>query len=374
MSDPPSALGALRDEIAAIDRAIAEAIARRLAVARQVGSVKAETHEPTRDYEVEALVMARWREALEPTGIAPGRAEALARWMVEESVRVQQTSSGSGPRGDGADPQEISIVGGAGAMGRWLAAYFEDLGRRVVVVDPRAGSTGRPSYPDVETAVARSDVVLFATPIRGTAPLLRRALAVPSRALIGDVLSVKAPIEELLRRAVADGRRVTSLHPMFGPSARTLSGRNLLIVSCGCPEADREARALFAGSALSIAEVPLDRHDRLIAESLGLAHAVNLLFLAALAADPASPHDLAQAASTTFHRQSSLARTVADEGAELYLDIQSLNPHSRGMYRELRGALDRLSGIVERGDLPSFAALLDSGTRKLEPGTEPMRT
>ena len=374
MSDPPSPLRALRDEIAAIDRSIAEAIARRLLVARRVGSLKAETQEPTRDYEVEAQVMARWRETLGPSGIAPGRAEALARWLVEESVRVQEAPPALGAPGEDGDGQEITIVGGAGAMGRWLAAYFEDLGRRVVVVDPRSEATGRPSYPDVETAMARSDVVLFATPIRGTAPVLRRALAVPSRALVCDVLSVKAPIVELLRRAAADGRRVSSLHPMFGPSARTLSGRNLLIVSCGRPDADRDARALFAGSALSIAEVPLDRHDRLIAKSLGLAHAVNLLFLAALAADPASPHDLAQAASTTFHRQSSLARTVADEGAELYLDIQSLNPHSWGMYQELRGALDRLAGIVERGDLPSFAALLESGTRKLEPGAEPMRT
>jgi len=259
-------------------------------------------------------------------------------------------------------------------MGGWLVRYFEDAGHRVAIADPKAPARGRETFPDVETAAARSDAVVFATPIRATAPLLRRAVGVGSEALLFDILSVKAPIAPVLRAGAEAGRPVTSVHPMFGPSARTLSGRNLLIVSCGVPSADRAARALFAGSALSIAEVPLDRHDLLIAESLGLAHAVNLLFLSALATDPASPHELAVAASTTFHRQSSLARTVAAEGAELYLDIQSSNPNSWGMYQEMRQALDRLAKIVERGDLPAFSELLREGTAKLESGTEPMRS
>lgn len=373
MPDPHDGLEALRRQVASIDRAIAGSIAERLALARRIGEAKAATHEPTRDFEVEARVMERWRGALVPSGIPAGRAEALARWLVEESVRVQNDQRASAPaRAAGA--QEIAVVGGAGSMGRWLADYFEDGGHSVSVVDPRAAGGPRPTHPDVETAVERSDVVVFATPIRRTAPLLRGAFAARKNPLIFDVLSVKAPIAPVLQAAARAGRRVTSVHPMFGPSARTLSGRNLLIVSCGVPEADRAARALFARSALALAEVPLDRHDLLIAESLGLAHAVNLLFLASLASDPASPHELARAASTTFHRQSALARTVAEEGAELYLDIQASNPHSWGMYQELRGALERLSSLVERGDLAGFTELLERGTSKLEPGAEPMRS
>jgi len=372
MTDPDDDLENLRGQIAEVDRTIAGAIGRRLDLARRIGARKADRGEPMRDFGVEGEVLARWRRELGVAGIAPGRAEAIARWLVEESVRAQQEVLEVRPRAPG-DTFDIAIVGGAGAMGGWLAGFFEDAGHRVAVVDPRPPGGGRPTFPDVETAAAKVDVLVFATPIRSTAPLLRRALATDSRALILDILSVKAPILGLLRSAAAAGRRVTSVHPMFGPSARTLSGRNLLLVSCGVPEADRDARALFQGSALSIAEVPLDRHDQLIAESLGLAHAVNLLFLAALAADPATPDDLAHAASTTFHRQSSLARAVAEEGPELYLDIQAMNPHSWGLYQELHAALDRLEGMVERRDLPGFSELVRSGRAKLDPGTEPMR-
>lgn len=373
MIDAPTDLARLRREIAALDQEIAAAIERRLSLARNVAAAKAATHEPTRDFEVEANVIERWRGALGRAGIAPGRADAFARWLIEESVRVQEDSRSTvGPSVTAA--QEITVVGGAGAMGRWLVRFFEDSGHSVSVVDSRAISSGPRTHPDVEAAVASSSVVAFATPIRATAPLLERAIDAAAAPLIFDVLSVKAPIVPALRRGVARGKRVTSVHPMFGPSARTLSGRNLLIVSCGNPEADRAARGLFAGSAVSMTEVPLDRHDLLIAESLGLAHAVNLLFLLALAADPASPHELAQAASTTFHRQSALARSVADEGAPLYLDIQAANPHTRAVYRELRRSLGRLVDIVEREDLPSFARALRDGAAKLDPGQEPMRT
>jgi len=258
-------------------------------------------------------------------------------------------------------------------MGRWLDGFLRDAGHEVRILDPRAPPGSTRALASVEEAMDECDIVAFATPIRATAPLMERALRQRSEAVLFDVLSVKAPIARLLRAASRRGQRVTSVHPMFGPSARTLSGRNLLLVSCGVPEADRQVRSLFSHSALTLTEVPFDRHDRLIAESLALAHAVNLLFLSALASDPLTPHDLAAAASTTFHRQSSLAAAVAREGPELYFDIQSLNPHSTEVYAELRAALDRLAGIVRRRDLPEFHRLLDAGRAKIEPGPEPIR-
>lgn len=365
-------LGTLRREIADLDRELARTISRRLALARQVGRRKARLGVSTRDFGVEAEVLHRWRTELGRAGIPTGRAEALARWLIEESVRVQDETRATRRRSRPA-AIDIAIVGGAGAMGSWLAGFFEEDGHRVGVVDPRATRGGWPRFSSVESAAARSQVLVFATPIRSTDSLLRRAMATGTDAVIFDVLSVKAPILRTLKAGAAAGRRVTSVHPMFGPSARSLSGRNLLIVSCGVAEADRTARGLFARSALSIGEVPLDRHDLLIAESLGLAHAVNLLFLAALSADPATPHELAQAASTTFQRQSTLANAVAREGPELYLDIQAMNPHTAGLYQDLRLALDRLAGLVDRRDLRGFARLLESGREKIDPGAEPMR-
>jgi chorismate mutase / prephenate dehydrogenase len=358
-------LDRLRSEVKLVDAALLQALDRRFGLARQIGVAKAHAGRALRDYSVENDVVARWRGGLDPWGVPSVRSEALAHWIIEESLRVQEETPRDGPP-ESESRFDIAIVGGAGAMGVWLGDFLEEGGHRVAVVDPRGAPPGRLSLPDVETAMRQAQIVVFSTPIRQTAPLLKRAVATPSSALIFDVLSVKAPIRPILEEAAKNGQRITSLHPMFGPSARTLSGRNLLVVSCGVGEADRAARSLFASSALTITEIPLDRHDRMIAESLGLSHAVNLLFLATLASDPLSPHELARAASTTFTGQSSLARTIAREGPELYLDIQALNPHAWGTYEELREALARLQDLVERRDTPGFRALLEAGSAKLE--------
>lgn len=317
-------------------------------------------------------MLTRWQDRLTGAGVDRTRSVVLARWLIEESLRVQE-SIPSSKRHRRPSGTRVGIIGGAGGMGRWLDHFFTDAGHDVRVVDPAADPGSSRTLPSVEAAMGRCDFVAFATPIRATAALLERALDQKSDAVVFDVLSVKAPIVPVLRAARRRGVRVSSAHPMFGPSARTLSGRNLLLVSCGDPDADRAVRSLFARSALTLTDVPLARHDRLIAESLVLAHAVNLLFLSALASDPLTPPDLAAAASTTFHRQSLLAAAVAQEGPELYLDIQSLNPHSREVYAELRRGLDRLSTIVKRQDLDSFRELLAAGRAKLKPGPEPMR-
>lgn len=370
--DVGEGLDELRSEVREADVAMLDALDRRFKLARRIGAAKAETGRALRDYSVESDVVSRWRGRLASWGVPPDRSEGLAQWIIEESLRVQEEVLERRPPAPGTS-FDIAIVGGAGAMGVWLGDFLEDGGHRVAVVDPKGAPSGRLALPDVETAVREAEVVVFATPIRQTAPLLRKAVAVASDALILDVLSVKAPLLPILKEAAKKGRRVSSLHPLFGPTARTLSGRNLLVVSCGVEEADRAARSFFASSALTITDVALDRHDRLMAESLGLSHAVNLLFLATLASDPLSPHDLARAASTTFHRQSSLARALAGEGPDLYLDIQAMNPHAWGTFDELREALAQLETLVERHDAASFRSLLRAGCAKLEGGVGPPR-
>ncbi|MCI4352505.1 MAG: prephenate dehydrogenase/arogenate dehydrogenase family protein [Thermoplasmata archaeon] len=373
MAPHRSTLARLRAQVDRADRDLARAIGRRLTLAAAIGRSRRRTSSPLRDYARESRVLGRWRRRLAATGVELIRSEPLARWLIEESLRVQE--AGPRPRRRPQSPgRRIAIVGAAGGMGRWLDDFLSDAGHDVRLLDPKVPRSSPRRLASIEAAMTEREIVAFATPIRGTAKVLERALRVRSPAVVFDVLSVKAPIAHLLRAAPRRGRPVTSLHPMFGPSARTLSGRNLLLVTCGVPEADRPVRALFSHSAANLPEVRLERHDQLISESLGPAHLVNLLFLAALASDPLTPHDLARAASTTFHRQSTLAASVAREGPELYLDIQSQNPPAGETYAAVRVALTRLSTLVQRQDLPGFRKLLVAGRAKIEPGPEPMRS
>jgi prephenate dehydrogenase len=250
-------------------------------------------------------------------------------------------------------------------MGSWLARYLERRGHLVGILDRRGGASGGPRWPTIEAAARDADVVVFATPIDATAPLLAKALSTGSDALIFDVLSLKAPIVSRLLHAARSGAQVTSVHPMFGPATSTLRGQNLLVLSCGNPSADRAVERLFAGSGLTITRLPIARHDRLIAETLGLAQAFDLLFLMTLGSGEATPRELAYAAGTTFRRHVAGARVVGNQAAALTFALQARNRFTPASLRRIRQNVDQLAGLLRDEDVRSLRRAIDRGLRRV---------
>jgi chorismate mutase/prephenate dehydrogenase len=152
---------------------------------------------------------------------------------------------------------------------------------------------------------------------------------------------------------------------MFGPDTDLLSGRHVLFLDVGSPEATREARQLFASTMARQIEMKLDDHDRLIAYVLGLSHALNIAFFTSLAESGEELPNLADLSSTTFDAQLEVAARVADESPQLYFEIQHLNPHGLAPLRELARAVQKISSIVESGDEEAFVKLMQRGREYL---------
>src|SRR5690606_2828127 len=121
----------------------------------------------------------------------------------------------------------------------------------------------------------------------------------------------KTPLREGLMRCARAGLMVASIHPMFGPDTRLLSGRHVVFVDVGVPEATRRARALFAATMAEPIEMSLEEHDRVMAYVLGLSHALNLAFFTALAESGELVPRLQELSSTTFDAQLKVASLVA---------------------------------------------------------------
>ena len=94
---------------------------------------------------------------------------------------------------------------------------------------------------------------------------------------------------------------------MFGPDTELLSGRHVIFVDLGVPEATAAARALFEPTMATLVEMDLESHDRLIAYVLGLSHALNIAFFTALAESGEAAPQLATLSSTTFDAQLGVA-------------------------------------------------------------------
>ena len=201
--------------------------------------------------------------------------------------------------------------------------------------------------------------------MRGDRILRELAMRRP-KGVIFDVGSLKSPLRSGLNALKSHGCRVTSLHPMFGPDTELLSGRHVIFVEAGSPEATQAARDLFGSTMVEQVVMSLDDHDRLIAYVLGLSHALNIAFFTALAESGEAAPRLAKLSSTTFDSQLDVASKVAQESPELYFEIQSLNDYGSESLEALAQAVERLRSAVISQDFTAFEALMRRGREYLE--------
>lgn len=363
---PAPDLAELRAEVARTDARILQEAVHRLELVRRIGRLKSREHLPLRDYPLEAEVVARWVRGLGPGGVPPDRAEALVRWFLEESVAAQEALVG--PESAAGRGRETVIVGGLGQMGRWLSDYLAAAGCRVGIVDSREPPDHYPYevHRSLPRAAADAEYVVLATPMRRTPAVYREILATETEATIFDILSVKAPILPWIRRGIERGYHLASAHPLFGPGTRSLFGRNLLVLDCGDPAAAASVERLFGGTSLRVRRLPLEAHDRLMADVLGLPHLIALLFARALEAGGVPAESLDGAASTSFRRIAEVARLVTGENPELVADIQLLNPASGAVLDRLQASVAELRQVLGEGRPQAYAAALERGRSFLE--------
>jgi chorismate mutase/prephenate dehydrogenase len=352
-------LDELRAELTELDGQLVELIARRQALSEQVAAVKRATGRATRDFGREREVILLGRKHAERLGVSPDLAESLLRQLIQSSLatqeqaRVAAQAQGSGKR--------ALIIGGRGKMGGWFAEFLASQGFRVAVADPKGGLPGFDTVVDWHSDPLDFDLIVLATPLSATTPLLEFLAQRAPRGLIFDLGSLKTPLRAGLDALVRAGCRVTSLHPMFGPDTELLSGRHVIFIDLGDAEALKEAQALFAPTMAEQVVMGLDEHDRLIAYVLGLSHALNIAFFTALAESGDAAPRLARLSSTTFDAQLDVASRVAAESPELYFEIQSLNDYGAESLLVLQQAVERLVATVKSKNSTEFAALMNRG-------------
>jgi chorismate mutase/prephenate dehydrogenase len=225
-----------------------------------------------------------------------------------------------------------------------------------------------PVVPDwrVLPDLARFDFIVVATPLGACDSILRELADRRPGAVVFDLGSLKSPLRGGLRALKTAGVKVTSLHPMFGPGTDLLSGRHVVFIDMGSPEALAAAKALFAPTRAEQVVMDRDEHDRLMAYVLGLSHALNIAFFTALAESGEAAPTLARMSSTTFDAQLDVATTVAEESPELYYEIQALNDYGGESLQALADAVERLRHAVQGRDFAAFRALMEQGLTYLK--------
>jgi prephenate dehydrogenase len=112
---------------------------------------------------------------------------------------------------------------------------------------------------------------------------------------------------------------------------------------------------LFQLTTARLLHLPLDEHDRLMADVLTLAHATVIAFALALPETPVPVR------STTLGALQALSSALMRESPDVYYEIQALNPNSASALGRLADAISRVSSAVSSGDAQAFRSLMDDG-------------
>ncbi|MDR3205772.1 MAG: prephenate dehydrogenase/arogenate dehydrogenase family protein [Candidatus Methanoplasma sp.] len=293
-----------------------------------------------------------FRKAAEGTALGPDGAETVLKALKKATAEAEPIRSSS-------ESRKICIIGGRGKMGIWLGDLFSAAGHSVTVVDKAPGCRGI-------SAAAECDIVVIATPISSVSGILKELDGICGDQTIFDISSLKSPFIDVLADMGAR-RRVCSVHPMFGPGARSMYGRNLIVCGCGNADAVRTACELFEGRGANIVAMPVEEHDRYMSYVLGLSHAVNIAFFTVLERSGIPFEEFMSVASTTFRKNVDTNESVALEDPALYYEIQHLNSRSGKVWEEFSKAVKDVREASLSGHPDGFTDLMIRGREFFTP-------
>jgi len=344
-------LEVFRRDIRRVDSDIARLLGRRMNLVRKIGEAKQERKMPIVDSTVEKAVIENFIASAYEAGVDKEFAKRIARLIIEGSVRLQESIRPIGFLG--GSESKVAVIG-VGGMGSWFARFLKSGGsyvtvsdrdrRRARLVASRIGVRWTPS--NIE-AVSQSDIVILAVPANAVLKVVDEILPVlRATSLLVEICAVKSPAMAALRSAEKRGVQVASIHPMFGPLARGISGKKVVIIRTGRrKQGSQRARKLFRNAHFLSADPQV--HDKQTALTLALPHFVNMAFAMTI-----SKRDLTNVrrfAGRTFDLQMLLAETVASE-PETTTDIQIMNKEFRSVLHELQRNIRVLAGTVNRRD------------------------
>ena len=352
----------LRNELSAVDRQLVELIAERQRIVGEIGRSKQSAGRATRDYERERMVLEKARRRAESLNVDPNIAEEILTTLIRSSLTHQERNRVVAEgKGDG---RSVLVIGGAGKMGGWFVDFFKSQGFATTIADTTAEG-GPASFNDWKAAGVDYDIIVVATPMAVSSDILTELASRSPDGLVFDIGSLKTPLKSGLSALAQAGCKVASLHPMYGPDTELLSGRHLIFVDAGSPEATAEAKELFGATMVDELDMGLDEHDRLISYVLGLSHALNIAFFTALAKSGEAAPQLARLSSTTFDAQLLVSAAVAQDNPYMYFEIQHLNKFGLDPLDALLESVARIREVVADGDESSFVQLMQNGREYL---------
>jgi len=249
----------------------------------------------------------------------------------------------------------VAVIGGSGRMGTWFVNLLSENGYEIIVSDKKPPSRSvrkkRPKFVKNPVQAAQlSEIVLLATPTLATKSLLRKITShVPTTTLIVEISSIKQPLKETIQSLTRLGAQILSIHPMFGPGARSLAGKSIIVAEepPNCTPA-RRLLSMFAEKGVRIIGSTLEEHDQLVATTLALPHLMNFAFIETIRKTGLPLGKLRELGGTTFKLQLLIAEALCHESPDNEASIIQDNKHNVETFSIFVQQIHEVQDIIRR--------------------------
>jgi prephenate dehydrogenase len=289
----------LRDEISGLDRAVLDALNRRLELVRRVNTHKQESGAPMIDAEREAELLRELNAANAGplSERAVGSVFAAVLDVMKQEVRGDARAEPPAPRAARAPVRSLAVVG-TGLVGASVALAARRAGvERVAGWDADAATLREAAgakaldapAATLADAVADAELVVVAVPVGSLAEATRAVLAAaPADATVTDVGSTKRGLA-----AGIDDPRLVPGHPLAGgatggparAAADLFDGATWFLTPLPMSDPSRVGLVERFVASLGARSIRLDAetHDRILAVTSHLPHALANLLMQSIA-------------------------------------------------------------------------------------------
>lgn len=165
----------------------------------------------------------------------------------------------------------VGIIGG-GRMGKWLRSEISRIYEAFVFdVDPL-----RSEVSSLDELIDRSDVLIIAVGFRDAGRAIEDLAKYDlCGKLVMDIATFKKYVISSYR-ALPNCALAASVHPMFGPGARSIKGRRVVVMEVPGRKGFEEAVEFFKSLGAEVVEGSVEEHDEYVKYTIALSYAVGL--------------------------------------------------------------------------------------------------
>ena len=237
--------------------------------------------------------------------------------------------------------QKVTIIG----FGRFGKVLYELLKDNCEITAYNRSSEKFKDYEDKITIATtleqayKNKVIFYCVPIENFEQVISDHSEYFKDHLLIDTLSVKKFPEKILKQKIK-GTNCTAIltHPLFGPDSSKKGFKNLPFVISNINASQKNYKKwkeIFSKKELNIIEISADEHDKLAANSQGLAHFIGRLL---------NEFGLKQTPIDTLGAQRLLQvmEQTCNDTWQLFENLQTYNPYTKNMRLKLGESYEKI--------------------------------